>query len=63
MELVTVDRLEHAREFYRRRGFVETARRRDTVWEMSVELCFYCKDLGRRPSPKTIEPDDASTDM
>jgi len=63
MELVTVDRLERAREFYRRQGFVETARKRDTVWEMSVELCFFSRDLERRLTLKTIKPEDTSPDI
>jgi GNAT superfamily N-acetyltransferase len=51
IDLVTVDRLEQAREFYRRQGFIETARRRDTVWEMDMELCFLTRDLRGEPGP------------
>ena len=51
IELVTVDTLEQAREFYRRQGFIETGRRRDTVWDMDVELCFFTRNLGRPQAP------------
>jgi len=54
MDLVTVDRLEHALEFYRRQGFIESARRKDMVWEMDVELCFLTKDLRERPVPGVV---------
>lgn len=49
MQLVTVDSLKHAQEFYRRQGFVETGRRRETVWEMDMVLCFLTRDLGHTP--------------
>jgi len=55
VELVTVDRLEHALEFYRRQGFAETARRKDTVWEMDMELCFLTRDLGRKHGPDVVK--------
>ncbi|MBN1881165.1 MAG: GNAT family N-acetyltransferase [Deltaproteobacteria bacterium] len=51
LDLVTVDRLTHAREFYRHQGFIETDRRRDTVWEMDMELCFFTRDLREEAKP------------
>ena len=49
MQLVTVDSLQYAQEFYRRQGFTETGRRRETVWEMDMVLCFLTRNLGHTP--------------